>query len=519
MSTKAAENNNLVPAQPKTKDEGTPENNAKIHVRDATEKTEDIKPKQVGPENAKEILTGALAQKVSEFNARFKKKAADSMVPAAKPTVNDIHMGGFAAGTGTVGAALGGAAGGTLGGLAGLIDPGTYEENGVKKQRGRLMGGLMGAGKGALGGAVGGGAVGGLGGAGLLQMLRNMENARAPKTAASKSANLAWPSAIENANTWLQNATAGDGAGRINYHNLALMGAGLGSLGGALTAPKGKMLKRTLQGAGLGGAAGLGAAFGGQMGANIIGGANPGKHIANRLLMAGMGGAGALGAHHLANKALHEVTDDTETNDFKKRKQEDKDLADMRTGLAKISRATKAAALTDYGSVGGGAMVGGLGGAAVGGLAGLVSPGQDTEYDNYGRPVGSKQRSRLGAALRGALGGGAIGGLGGAAAGHFMGPQTNQALAALQPYLNSAQEYGKGMYNKMFPQKDNIAVPAGSVAKRDEAGAPITVAPKAIPAASSPTADPKAGIDLPPTKPPSQGFFPSLINGAAAGPW
>jgi hypothetical protein len=97
--------------------------------------------------------------------------------------------------------------------------------------------------------------------------------------------------------------------------------------------------------------------------------------------------------------------------------------------------------------------------------------------------------------------------------------QTNQALSALQPYLNSAQEYGKGMYNKMFPQKDNIAVPAGSIAKRDQAGAPITVEPKPVPAASSPTANPKAGIDLPPTKPPSQGFFPSLINGMTAGPW
>lgn len=370
MSTKAAENNNLVPAQPKTKDEGTPENNAKIHVHDATEKTEDIKPKQVGPENAKEILTGALAQKVSEFNARFKKKAADSMVPAAKPTVNDIHMGGFAAGTGTVGAALGGAAGGTLGGLAGLIDPGTYEENGVKKQRGRLMGGLMGAGKGALGGAVGGGAVGGLGGAGLLQMLRNMENAR--------------------------------------------------------TAPK-------------------------------------------------------------------------------------------------------TAALNDYGSIGGGAMVGGLGGAALGGLAGLMSPGQDTEYDNYGRPVGSKQRSRLGAALRGALGGGAIGGLGGAAAGHFMPGETNQALAALQPYLNSAQAYGKDMYNKMLPQKtDSTPAPFPNAAA---AGG----SPKAEPAASAgadtyvgegggtsaPMLPPNAAVTGPVAKKPGQfdNFFRNLANGAVAGPW
>jgi hypothetical protein len=429
---------------------------------------------------------------------------------------------GQAAGTGgAIGAALGGVGGGAVGGLAGLIDPGTYEENGEQKRRGRLMGGLMGAGKGALTGAAAGGAMGGIGGAGLLQLLRTMENARAPKTAANKSANLAWPSAIENANTWLQNATAANGAVPMNYHNIALMGAGLGSLGGALTAPKGKMLKRTLQGAGLGGAAGLGAAFGGQMGANIVGGQHPGKSLANRLLMAGMAGGGALGAHHLANKALHEVTDDTETNDFKKRKQEDKDLADMRTGLAKISRATKAAALTDYGSVGGGAMVGGLGGAALGGLAGLMSPGQDMEYDNYGRPVGSKQRSRLGAALRGALGGGAIGGLGGAAAGHFMGPQTNQALAALQPYLNSAQEYGKGMYNKMLPQKtDSTPAPTPNAAA-------AVSAPKPEPAQSmvttpdKPQAIPNAAVTGPVAKKPGEfdNFFRNLANGAVAGPW
>lgn len=373
MSTKAAENNNLVPAQPKTKDEGTPENNAKIHVHDATEKTEDIKPKQVGPENAKEILTGALAQKVSEFNVRFKKKAAaDDFPPVTdrKPmSPNAIPMGQAAGTGGAIGAALGGVGGGAVGGLAGLIDPGTYEENGEQKRRGRLMGGLMGAGKGALTGAAAGGAMGGIGGAGLLQLLRTMENARAPKTAA----------------------------------------------------------------------------------------------------------------------------------------------------------------LNDYGSVGGGAMVGGLGGAALGGLAGLVSPGQDTEYDNYGRPVGSKQRSRLGAALRGALGGGAIGGLGGAAAGHFMPGQTNQALAALQPYLNSAQEYGKSMYNKMLPQKtDSTPAPIPNAAA---AGG----SPKAEPAASAgadayvgegggtsaPMLPPNAAVTGPVAKKPGQfdNFFRNMANGAVAGPW
>jgi hypothetical protein len=61
-TVKASENNNLVPAQPKTEDEGTPENNKKMEVHDATEKTTDVSPKTVETEHKKEVLTGMIAK-------------------------------------------------------------------------------------------------------------------------------------------------------------------------------------------------------------------------------------------------------------------------------------------------------------------------------------------------------------------------------------------------------------------------------------------------------------------------
>ena len=158
-----------------------------------------------------------------------------------------------------------------------------------------------------------------------------------------KKADVAYPRFIENANTWLQNATAVQPARRINYHNLALMGSGLGALGGAISAPKGKMLKRTLQGAGVGGVMGLGAGLGGQIGANISD-QRPGPagdpawdKWLRTVLPAGGAFGGAMLGHHLGDKALNDYTDDTETGDYKRKRQEEDELADLRAGLAKIS--------------------------------------------------------------------------------------------------------------------------------------------------------------------------------------
>lgn len=88
-----------------------------------------------------------------------------------------VPMGQVVGEMGGLGAGVGGVIGGGLGGIAGLISPGEYEENGVKKQRGRLMGGLRGAGKGALTGAVAGGAGGALSGAAVTQLARILHDA------------------------------------------------------------------------------------------------------------------------------------------------------------------------------------------------------------------------------------------------------------------------------------------------------------------------------------------------------
>lgn len=67
-------------------------------------------------------------------------------------------------------------------------------------------------------------------------------------------------------------------------------------------------------------------------------------------------------------------------------------------------------------------------GAGMGALGGLINPGEEDEYDDEGRVIGRKQRSRFGAMLQNALMGAGVGGLAGGAAQHFAPNQTNQAL-------------------------------------------------------------------------------------------
>lgn len=111
----------------------------------------------------------------------------------------------------------------------------------------------------------------------------------------------------------------------IYFDRLGLGGAGIGALAGALSAPKGKMLKRTLLGAGVGGLTGLGAGAGGSLGLNMaLGpdgkpspffGAYDKKQI-NRMnggLLLGLVGGGTL-SNALANKVVKEtgLNDDEE---------------------------------------------------------------------------------------------------------------------------------------------------------------------------------------------------------------
>jgi hypothetical protein len=62
------------------------------------------------------------------------------------------------------------------------------------------------------------------------------------------------------------------------------------------------------------------------------------------------------------------------------------------------------------------ALMGGAGGAIAGGLYGLMSPGEETVYDDMGRPTGTRRKSRLMSALRNAA---VVGGLGAGAGGLY----------------------------------------------------------------------------------------------------
>ena len=90
MPSKVAENNNLVPAQPASSDEGVPTNNKKVEVHDATEKTTDVTPKQVETEHEKQVLTGTLAQKAAQAKEIAAKQAADILADLVPQQVHDF---------------------------------------------------------------------------------------------------------------------------------------------------------------------------------------------------------------------------------------------------------------------------------------------------------------------------------------------------------------------------------------------------------------------------------------------
>jgi hypothetical protein len=397
--------------------------------------------------------------------------------------VNDIPMGEFAGGTGAAGAALGGIAGLAGGGLAGLISPGEYEEDGVMKRRGRLMGALRGAGKGGLVGAVGGGAMGAAGGAGLLGLARIMQNTAHPprvpqdKTALDKFA--FDPRPVDQ---------TVDGGGAIQtpiassyLKNMQRAGTNMQNAGnaiGAAAAPVGRAI-----GGVLGGDAGrlAGGVAGGMLGSSAqnqaantaieFGARDPSRPVPptisnNRLTTRPAPSAvkGYLNTHQNAQGFQ-------ETENYF---QQARDRFQRIKGSHAV--ATKSGAF-DFGqmlnqagtyakdmynkvpeSVRSGAGMGGIGGAALGGLAGLVAPGENVEYDEMGREVKRNPRSRFGAMMRGAVGGGLAGAAGGAAAGHFAPQPTQQAADYLR-------QQGHNLHQKyLMSQMPKQELPAGPVA-------------------------------------------------------
>lgn len=112
--------------------------------------------------------------------------------------------------------------------------------------------------------------------------------------------------------------------------------------------------------------------------------------------------------------------------------------------------AVKLAFLGEYGmpALGGAAI-----GAGLGGLAGIINPGEEDHYDDNGKVIGRKQRSRLGAALSGALAGGLGGGALGAGAQYAgYGNHIGQVGSHLSNHLSNAGSYLQGLFGPSAAQ-------------------------------------------------------------------
>ena len=225
----------------------------------------------------------------------------------------------------------------------------------------------------------------------------------------------------------------------------ALTGAGLGALIGALRAPKGKMLKYTLGGAGIGGLTGAGstAAY------NLHDSMNFPQPYNSLTRLPATLGAGALAAH-LGNKMYDEVEGHIPEKKEKKDSKKDKKETEKKSAFAfgtRVKQSLEMPTLSSLGNVG----VGGLAGAGLGGLYGLMNPGE--EEDENGR---MRQRSRFGAALRGALGGGVLGAGGGALASYLAG-RFGQSQSPTMPANMTPMPGGKLRYAPPVKSLDQIA--------------------------------------------------------------
>lgn len=193
---------------------------------------------------------------------------------------------------------------------------------------------------------------------------------------------------------------------------------------------------------GLGGA-GAGALFGAAVG-------NKKNRMRNALIGGGLGGGAGLLANYLMN-APGKTANEKQANP-----------------LAGVLDSARGALGNIKSEAGLGSMYGGLGGAALGGLSGLIAPGSETEYDENGNPVGTKRRSRFGAALRRALGGGVLGAIGGGVAGQFAPDATQKAIAALQGHGNKALGYGEQLARRVGYRGKSQTAPSPTT------GSPVT---------------------------------------------
>ena len=229
--------------------------------------------------------------------------------------------------------------------------------------------------------------------------------------------------------------------------DMAMLGAGAGGILGGLYAPKGKTMRRILGGAAVGGLGGAGMAAGNNLTSGMFEGMGSSEPtIPNVVLPKLVGLGGAYTGLHLGNKAYREFEEDLEGKKKDKPKKE------------KAMKEKEKTAAYKFGSN----ILPGAGlGALAGGLYGLAAPGEEEEYDETGRLVDRKPRSRINAALRGALGGGLLGGAGGVVADHYA-PNAS----------SNAYDFARGLFTgkskSELTRGDNVAklTPAGQSVDR-----------------------------------------------------
>lgn len=98
-------------------------------------------------------------------------------------------------------------------------------------------------------------------------------------------------------------------------------------------------------------------------------------------------------------------------------------------------------------------------GAGIGALGGLINPGEEDEYDDNGRVIGRKQRSRFGAMMRNALMGAGVGGVAGGVAG-YMSPATLKAVNTARAAFDPANYQEMKAIQQGKPLPANMRIPA-----------------------------------------------------------
>lgn len=98
-------------------------------------------------------------------------------------------------------------------------------------------------------------------------------------------------------------------------------------------------------------------------------------------------------------------------------------------------------------------------GAGIGAIGGLINPGEEDEYDDNGRVVGRKQRSRFGAMMRNALAGAGVGGLAGGAA-SYMSPTFRKAVTVGRAALDPANNQEVRAIQQGKPLPANMRIPS-----------------------------------------------------------